>query len=114
MNFPQVLWWLVVGHFVADYPLQTDFVAKFKCRKASLLAVPWYYVLSGHAATHAAAVGLITGSAWLGLGEFLVHWFIDWAKCEGYTDIHLDQGLHLTWKVSWAIIYCGEGWGRWL
>jgi hypothetical protein len=95
-------WWLVVGHFVADYPLQTDFVAKFKARAASLAAVPWYYVLSGHAATHAAAVGLVTGSPPLAALEFAAHWLIDWAKCEGKTGIHADQLLHVACKALWA------------
>lgn len=100
-----ILVWLLIGHFVADYPLQTDFVAKFKSRKASLAAVPWYYVMSGHAATHAAAVGLITGNPFLAVAEFAAHWAIDWGKCEGVFGIHSDQLLHVLCKVLWAAIF---------
>jgi hypothetical protein len=96
------LFWLLAGHFLADYPLQTDFVAKFKARAASLTAVPWYYVLSGHAATHALAVALATGSPLLGACEFVAHWLIDLAKCEGKTGIHADQALHVACKLAWV------------
>lgn len=100
-----MLFWLIAGHFVADYPLQSDFVAKFKARAASLAAVPWYYVLAGHAATHAAAVGIVTGSALLSLMEFAAHFVIDHAKCEGWTNIHVDQALHVACKVVWVLIF---------
>lgn len=96
------LLWLILGHLVADYPLQTDFVAKYKNRHCSLAAVPWYYVLAGHAATHAAAVGIITGSPLLALLELVAHAVIDATKCEGWTTIHTDQFLHLVCKVAWA------------
>jgi hypothetical protein len=95
---------LVLGHLVADYPLQTDFVAKFKCRRASLPSVPWYYVMAGHAATHAVSVWLITGSVWLGCAEFVAHYVIDVLKCEGLTNIHVDQSLHVACKVAWLMI----------
>lgn len=48
----QVLWHLIVGHFVADYTLQPDFIARHKSRFNSLDAVPWYYVMLSHAMTH--------------------------------------------------------------
>lgn len=99
-----VLFWLLVGHFVADYPLQTDFVAKHKSRRNSLAAVPWYYVLTGHAATHAAAVALATGLPTLGAVEFVAHWLIDWGKCEGRTGIHADQALHVACKLLWLAL----------
>jgi hypothetical protein len=104
----EILWWLLLGHFVADYPLQPDFVAKFKARAASLAAVPWYYVMTGHAATHAVAVGVVTGSPLLSLLEFAAHWLIDAAKCEGKTGIHTDQALHVACKVAWTgLLLCG-------
>lgn len=104
----ELFWWLVVGHFVADYTFQSDFVAKFKSRLNSLEAVPWYYVLASHALTHAAVVGLLTGSALLSVMEAVVHFFIDWAKCEGTTSIHTDQCLHVVCKVVWVVLlFCG-------
>ncbi len=95
---------LVLGHFVADYPLQTDFVAKFKCRKNSLEAVPWFYVMAGHAATHALVVVVLTGSPLLGLCELVAHYLIDVAKCESWTGIHTDQLFHVACKAVWALL----------
>lgn len=97
-----VFWFLLIGHFVADYPLQTDFIARGKSRKADPQYVPWYYVLTSHAMTHAAAVGIITGSLWLSVFEAVAHWFIDLAKCEGWTGIHTDQALHVLCKLAWV------------
>lgn len=101
-HFLALFWWLVLGHLVADYPLQTDFIAKFKSRLNSLPAVPWYYVLAGHAGAHAAAVGLLTASPLLALFEFVLHFLIDAAKCEGWTSIHTDQVWHIFCKAVWA------------
>lgn len=78
-----VLFWLVLAHFAVDVTFQPDFVAKCKARAASIAAIPWYYVLASHAATHALAVGCITGSLPLAMLEFAAHFAIDWAKCEG-------------------------------
>lgn len=100
----QMFFYLILGHFICDYPLQTDFVAQRKCRRNSLPVVPWYYVMSGHCATHAAAVAIVTGNAWLALSEFVAHYAIDVAKCEGWTGIHLDQYLHVGCKAAWMLI----------
>jgi hypothetical protein len=105
------LFWLLAGHFVADYPLQSDFMAKGKnpWTPLDLARVPagqtpqahWPWVLSAHAAVHAAAVTLATGRWELGLAEFAAHWLIDLAKCAGLTGIHTDQCLHLGCKALW-------------
>jgi len=103
----EMLWWLIVGHFVADYTFQPDFVAKFKARANSLEAVPWYYVLTSHVATHAAVVGIITGSAWIALAEAVIHFALDFAKCENLTNIHVDQAGHILCKVLWVMVLYG-------
>lgn len=94
---------LVAGHFVADYPLQSDFIANGK-KRPGLYGVPWYYILSAHAATHATAVYLITGSMLLSLVEFGAHFLIDFWKCEGSINIHEDQALHFLCKAFYALI----------
>lgn len=107
MNFLTLVWWLFLGHLVADYPLQTDFIAKYKSRLANIPQIPWYYVLLGHAGTHGAMVGLITGSMVFSAVETLLHFFIDWAKCEGKTNIHVDQVIHVTCKIGIALALTG-------
>lgn len=107
-----VIFWLLVAHAVADYPLQSDWMAKAKNRHQPLGYVPagqtpqaiWPWVLSAHAATHGGAVALATGSVELGIAEFVLHWLIDAAKCENLTGIHTDQMLHIACKVLWAVL----------
>lgn len=103
---------LIIGHALCDFALQSDAMAKGKNRHRPPENVPpgqvpqtiWPYWLSAHALIHGGAVMLITGSAWLGIAETVVHWGIDYAKCENWTDIHKDQALHILCKVLWVII----------
>ena len=117
---------MLVGHALADYPLQGDFLARAKNHTAPIPGVPWVHGLFWHAVIHGGAVGLATGSAVLGVAETLVHMLIDHAKCAGWfnrwfgavpwgerleqpsTDdlsraFHIDQGLHVACKVLWAL-----------
>lgn len=110
MNGPELLFWMLVGHALCDYPLQGDFLARAKNRANPLPGVPWIHGLLPHAALHAGAVALVTGSVWLGLAEFIAHCLIDDAKCTGRfgfspsTDFHIDQGLHVLCKIAWTLI----------
>lgn len=110
------LWFvLCLGHFVADYPLQSDFIAKGKnrFRPVDPASIPpgqtpmtvWPWVLTAHAATHGAAVYLILGSPALAMAELLSHWLIDYGKCANRYGIHLDQAAHLVCKLLWAVIF---------
>lgn len=62
---------LLIAHAVADYPLQGDFLAKAKNRFAPIPGVPWFQALGAHAAIHAGAVWILTGSPWLAAAELL-------------------------------------------
>lgn len=95
---------LIIGHAIADYPLQGDFLAKAKNRTAPLPGVPWQQALAAHASIHAGAVWLITGSIWLGLAELMAHAIIDDAKCRGRLSFDTDQALHIACKVLWVVI----------
>jgi hypothetical protein len=112
------LWFvLVLGHFVADYPLQSDFIAKGKnrFRPVDPASIPpgqkpmlvWPWVLTAHAGTHAAAVYIVTGSAALAGCEIVAHWMIDYGKCANRYGIHFDQGAHIACKLLWAAIALG-------
>lgn len=96
---------LVVGHAVADYPLQGDFLSRAKNRFAPVAGAPWYQAMGAHAAIHGGAVGIITGNVALGLCEFLLHWRIDDAKCKGAISYNQDQALHVACKVIWATLF---------
>jgi hypothetical protein len=102
--------WLMVGHSLADYPLQGDFLAKAKDPDgpfASDYHIPAWASLS-HAAIHAGFVTFITGSLLLGALELVAHWGIDMAKCMKLISFNTDQWLHTACKlfyVSLFIIY---------
>jgi hypothetical protein len=102
--FWSVLWMLLVGHAVADYPLQSDSMAIGKNKRLNLAyrEVPWYYWMASHALVHGGAVTIMTGSVYLGFAECLLHFVIDVLKCEKITTIHIDQFLHVACKVVWA------------
>ncbi|WP_321795974.1 DUF3307 domain-containing protein [Burkholderia sp. BCC1988] len=68
---------LLVGHALADYPLQGDFLARAKNRFAPVTSVPWYQALAAHALIHMGIVWLMTGIWRLGAPEFIAHAVID-------------------------------------
>ncbi len=95
---------LIVGHAVADYPLQGDFLAKAKNRFMPIPGVPWFQALGWHAVMHGGAVWLVTGSLALGLAETVCHAFIDDRKCAGKLSFNQDQAFHIVCKALWAAI----------
>lgn len=107
-----MLFWLLVGHALADFPLQSDFLAKGKNRHTPAFNVPtgqipqaiWPWCLSAHALIHAGAVAAATGSVVFGMVEGVLHWGIDFAKCENWTEIHTDQLLHVACKIAYVLI----------
>jgi len=109
---------LVIGHVLADYPLQGKFLATAKNRHANsdtLLGETetprglWIHALTAHAMIHCAAVWLISGSLLLGLIELVLHWVIDFIRCEKKIGYTTDQMLHVACKIGYAaaIIYGG-------
>lgn len=100
---------LVSAHFALDYPLQGDTTAREKNPNSTTplqAHVPWFYWMTAHAIMHAAAVALITGSALFTAIEFIAHFALDYAKCQGWISIHVDQVGHLATKGGfvWASV----------
>lgn len=95
---------LCVGHALADYPLQGDFLAKAKNRVAPIPGVPWWQALGAHAAIHGGFVAAITGLWWLGVAEALIHAVTDDAKCRGRISYNTDQAIHIACKAVWALV----------
>ena len=112
----ELLFWLLVGHAIADFGLQNDWIARHKSRhfhppkeSSQRPDLVWLHVLTAHTLMHAGLVALFTGSVWLGLAEFVVHSIIDFFKSERKFGFHTDQFLHIGCKVVWCIIaiMCG-------
>jgi hypothetical protein len=103
---------LLMGHALADFSLQNEWMAKHKNRHIGPSYIPpgqvkqttWPYVLSAHALIHGLMVALITGNPLLGAAETVCHWIIDFGKCESWYGIHLDQSMHVLCKVAWAVM----------
>ena len=106
----------LIGHAMADFPLQGDFVSRFKNRHSPLpenpkLDVPgsvWLYCLTSHSLIHGGFVWAITANPLLGAIETVTHWLIDFLKSEGITNFHTDQLLHILCKLAYiGLIWCG-------
>lgn len=109
MEFIYLLAVLICTHFLCDYALQNDFIAKFKARFVDgKYNTMWGWVLSAHAAIHALPVLLLTQSLGTALLMFVTHWFIDLCKCEGRITLNQDQAMHLLVVFTIAAI------GTWL
>ncbi|MCB1229070.1 MAG: DUF3307 domain-containing protein [Verrucomicrobiae bacterium] len=108
---------LCIGHALADFPLQGEFLSRGKNRHlpppplADGDSSPkhlWVYLMSAHALTHAGFVWIITGSPLLGFAEFVIHFAIDSMKCEKLTGFETDQWLHIATKAVYVgIIWAG-------
>lgn len=107
------LFWLIAGHALGDFSLQSDAMAKGKNRNrdVSHLVPPgqtlqkvWPFYLSAHALIMGSLVALATGSIVLGVCETITHWLIDFGKCDNRYGIYCDQAMHLTLKLVWFLI----------
>jgi hypothetical protein len=99
-----MLFWMLVGHAIADYPLQGDWLSKAKNHTLELVPgeAIWPLALSCHTLIHAGAVILATGSYIVGAIELFLHWQIDYAKCSGRLTYNQDQLLHVLCKCVYA------------
>lgn len=94
---------LLFFHFLADYPLQGDFLAKAK-NSANPVDYPWQHALFAHAFIHAGFVFIATGSLTCSVGELISHAYIDDVKSRGEITAHQDQVAHIVLKGVWVIL----------
>jgi hypothetical protein len=106
----RLLFLLLAGHFLCDYPLQGDFIGRFKNRHTpsnmNPPIIPWWHLMTAHSFIQAGAVLLITNNIFLAGFELVAHFIIDVLKCEGKTDINEDQIFHILCKLGY-VIYLG-------
>lgn len=105
----------LVGHALGDYVFQRDIMARSKSRHADIFKTAgpgfpaWYYWLASHALVHGGAVFIVSGSMLLGAVETVLHFLIDYSKCEHWINLHVDQALHILCKLAYVyLIY--QGW----
>lgn len=104
MEYVSLLQFLLLAHYLADYPLQGDFLSKAKNPSAPIPGVPWYQAMFAHAMIHSGFVFLITSSIWIAMFEVVVHFIIDYLKCKGKLSFNMDQLLHIVCKVGYVLI----------
>lgn len=107
LDLPSLFFFLLVGHVIADYPLQGDFLAKAKNRAMPIPGVPWRLALWSHALIHGGFVALLTNSVSLGVVETILHAWIDDLKCRGRITYGADQLLHVLCKVIYVLLVWG-------
>ena len=104
---------LLAGHYLADYGLQSRYVAEKKA--LAFIEAEGFYALTAHAAIHGLVAGLITHHFWVMLLVAATHWLIDFGKASallsdkyphtkgarkhgqktGLYGINIDQALHI-------------------
>lgn len=105
MNFDtMLLFYLLVGHALADYPLQGDFLARAKNRVTPVPGVPWWQAMTAHCLIHAGVVMWWTEVWWMAAAEFVVHFAVDDMKVRGKLTYNQDQMLHVVCKVLYVVM----------
>ena len=101
---------LVIAHALADYPLQSAYMAQQKDRVEANSTSEWLVALLAHCVIHAGAVWLVTGNIYLGLIELVLHILIDTGKSKKLYGLAIDQILHLLCKagyvIAWMMMSC--------
>ena len=108
MAIIELFYQLLVGHALADFVLQQEAMGAGKNRHNEIHArkgyqfPAWYYWLTAHSLIHGGVVYLVTGSLELSAIETVLHWVIDFAKCEEWINFHQDQALHIICKIAYC------------
>lgn len=108
--FFETFFLLLFGHFLADFPLQGDYIARMKIPHLNPKE-NWIIVMFAHCIIHAGIVFIFTGSLLLAMIMLLSHFIIDVAKCEQYLGkssraFLYDQLLHILILILIAGLYC--------
>lgn len=93
---------LLVGHALADYPLQGDFLAKAKF--GTIPGIPGWYALATHSVIHAGFVLWFTNSVILAGVEFVAHYIIDTLKINNRISFMGGQVAHILCKVGYVAV----------
>jgi Protein of unknown function (DUF3307) len=98
---PELLFMLVAVHYLCDFPLQSDTMAREKRRRRNVTEVAWYWWMIAHGFIHGLGVFVVTRSLLLAVAEVVFHSVIDFGKCEGKYGMAVDQSLHMVCKLVW-------------
>jgi len=88
-----LLFLLLAGHFLADYPLQGEYLATTKNRH-NVKDFTWIHSIIAHSMIQGLMVFLITQRLDSALYQLFTHIVVDLMKCEGIIDLNVDQLFH--------------------
>lgn len=94
---------LLIGHALADFPLQGQFIGDFKNWNNPCKENIWWILMTAHCLIHAGVVWYVTGRGEFAVVEFFLHYLIDCAKNGSYLNFKSDQGLHLICKIGYVL-----------
>ena len=108
-NFLELFFLLAALHFVADYPMQGDYMAQAKNKYLPQGKGIWMWVLLAHAMIHGAAVFVSTLMIGIALIEVITHATIDHLKNSGKLGsgskgYMVDQSLHVGLKFLYVVV----------
>lgn len=109
-----LLFFLIAGHALADYSLQSESMARGKNPSEKMLPpigvrhrVPrWYHWMAAHALIHGLVVAIILDPVF-GVIETVLHFAIDCGKCSEVYGMNVDQTLHLACKLAYILLLVG-------
>jgi len=112
MNVFEALFLMVFLHCLGDFALQSESMAKGKNRHNKCTFVPegqkfkkcWPYWLLSHAFIQGGLIYIFTGNLIISLTEVLLHFVIDFIKCENITNPHHDQVFHLFCRITYTVL----------
>jgi hypothetical protein len=90
---------LIFSHYLGDFGLQSDWMAKNKVDGEF-----WAHVMVAHCSIQALGVLLITKNPILAGAEFVAHFAIDHSKCRGWLTFTQDQLLHIVCRCIWWVL----------
>ena len=99
-----ILFWLLVGHAVCDFPLQGEFLSKAKNYLDPIRGVSSLYCLIMHSLIHAGMVAIVTGNFFLAMCELVIHTATDALKIAGIIGFKTDQAIHILSKVLYVVL----------
>jgi hypothetical protein len=99
-------------HFLADFPLQGNYVSAMKDPNRGSDKPQWWIFMTAHCAIQALFVYLLTAGLNLEptLIEFVAHFVIDWLKAKGKISFLEDQIAHIFCKLVYCLLLAGTKW----
>ena len=98
----ELLLWVIGAHFIGDYAMQSDWMAKNKGKSI--------YVMIAHCAIYTVVCAIpfeMFGACipWVMGIIFITHFFSDYLKCNNLYGLAIDQTIHILILVSMVTMY---------